>query len=447
MSRRPSWRNLQKIRDLTKIDCFPQKDNLKERVFEDAKLSTCVILWRNEPPIDKFVVHTHPGKHFEETSRSSSVAYEDVRLFDADELNIPNLNQEELNIVLRLTSSQQTDPFGKYADVIQGEINLTGDAKHISTKPGKHKIIRGAQVVRYRISDKLSQGEPLFLNKDQFLATEKSTSKAFAFQDSRIVFQRNTGVDDARRIHAALLKRDLFAADSLNFLSISSPEVSSGFLLGILNSTISEWRFRLSSTNNHVNAYEIKRLPTPRIRATTSQTERGSIVEKAVKSYESREYAAVLRWVEQELSWSYKAGHSGAERNDTVHDLLAHLAVEMASLHEKRGEIEHAWREWVESILPPNHKPIKTFLEQGWIAVGLERGWEGVKAEFQARKAIPSGRALQDLRRETEEGLEELRPLYERIRRTDELIDQIVYRLYGLTEEEISVVEASVERG
>ena len=51
------------------------------------------------------------------------------------------------------------------------------------------------------------------------------------------------------------------------------------------------------------------------------------------------------------------------------------------------------------------------------------------------------------MRRETEEALEELRPLYERIWRTDELIDKIVYRLYGLTEDEISVVEASVQRG
>lgn len=41
-----------------------------------------------------------------------------------------------------------------------------------------------------------------------------------------------------------------------------------------------------------------------------------------------------------------------------------------------------------------------------------------------------------------------MRPLYERrIQRTDELIDQIVYRLYRLKENEIAVVEASVERG
>ncbi len=31
-----------------------------------------------------------------------------------------------------------------------------------------------------------------------------------------------------------------------------------------------------------------------------------------------------------------------------------------------------------------------------------------------------------------------------RIMRTDELIDQIVYRLYGLTEEEIGIVEGNV---
>jgi hypothetical protein len=34
-----------------------------------------------------------------------------------------------------------------------------------------------------------------------------------------------------------------------------------------------------------------------------------------------------------------------------------------------------------------------------------------------------------------------LLPLLERIRQTDELIDAIVYRLYGLTEEAIRIVE------
>ncbi len=44
------------------------------------------------------------------------------------------------------------------------------------------------------------------------------------------------------------------------------------------------------------------------------------------------------------------------------------------------------------------------------------------------------------LRAEFEGSLGKLVPLRERIRLTDELIDAIVYRLYGLTEEEIRIV-------
>jgi hypothetical protein len=36
-----------------------------------------------------------------------------------------------------------------------------------------------------------------------------------------------------------------------------------------------------------------------------------------------------------------------------------------------------------------------------------------------------------------------LRPLLRRIARTDRLIDFIVYRLYGLTEEEVAAVEGT----
>ena len=44
------------------------------------------------------------------------------------------------------------------------------------------------------------------------------------------------------------------------------------------------------------------------------------------------------------------------------------------------------------------------------------------------------------LRAEFEGSVGKLAPLRERIRQTDELIDAVVYRLYGLTEEEIRIV-------
>jgi len=49
------------------------------------------------------------------------------------------------------------------------------------------------------------------------------------------------------------------------------------------------------------------------------------------------------------------------------------------------------------------------------------------------------------LRQEYEASVETLRPLEDALEKTDRLIDQIVYALYGLTDEEIAIVEGTVE--
>jgi hypothetical protein len=56
--------------------------------------------------------------------------------------------------------------------------------------------------------------------------------------------------------------------------------------------------------------------------------------------------------------------------------------------------------------------------------------------------ADPSGRAFQErLQTEYTASLAKLLPLKTRLAATDRLIDQVVYRLYGLTAAEIAVVE------
>ncbi len=63
------------------------------------------------------------------------------------------------------------------------------------------------------------------------------------------------------------------------------------------------------------------------------------------------------------------------------------------------------------------------------------------------RNRTPVGASLNDarfverLKAEYEKSLAVLLPIKERLAFTDNLIDQIVYRLYGLTEEEVKVVE------
>jgi hypothetical protein len=79
-----------------------------------------------------------------------------------------------------------------------------------------------------------------------------------------------------------------------------------------------------------------------------------------------------------------------------------------------------------------------------------EVGWDGFLGALQQNKnAIQSAKGIDVTRREPQEtvrgefdsSIAKLRPLLERIELTDKLIDQIVYKLYGLTQEEIAVVE------
>ncbi len=57
----------------------------------------------------------------------------------------------------------------------------------------------------------------------------------------------------------------------------------------------------------------------------------------------------------------------------------------------------------------------------------------------------PSDRKTQEfLERHYTNSISILEPLKARVNTTDELVDEIVYRLYGLTEEEIKVVKGTI---
>jgi hypothetical protein len=55
--------------------------------------------------------------------------------------------------------------------------------------------------------------------------------------------------------------------------------------------------------------------------------------------------------------------------------------------------------------------------------------------------SLSDGSLVERIKTRYEESFGRVLPIKERLAKTDALIDQVVYRLYGLTEEEIGVVE------
>jgi hypothetical protein len=76
-------------------------------------------------------------------------------------------------------------------------------------------------------------------------------------------------------------------------------------------------------------------------------------------------------------------------------------------------------------------------------AAGSGQGLLAILRKNARKLAVdPGGRKFQEaLKKEYEASLAVLLPLKARLAATDRLIDQVVYRLYGFTEEEIAIVE------
>lgn len=136
------------------------------------------------------------------------------------------------------------------------------------------------------------------------------------------------------------------------------------------------------------------------------------------------------------------------EESDVVHDLLAHLAERMIEMNkEKNSEIKGFLR-WLEGEIGApveeltSKTAIKEYYEAGFDALAgvLAKNKKKLKEGYDPTRREPK----EKLQAEFNVSVGKLAPLLKRIEATDGLIDQIVYKLYGLTEEEIKIVEASI---
>ena len=83
------------------------------------------------------------------------------------------------------------------------------------------------------------------------------------------ISQEVTGTNDIRRLHFGLAEKpptDFLCGHSVNKTQLRNQEHSKAFL-ALLNSKFMDWFFRITSTNNHVQGYEMEQLPIPAMTA------------------------------------------------------------------------------------------------------------------------------------------------------------------------------------
>lgn len=225
------------------------------------------------------------------------------------------------------------------------------------------------------------------------------------------------------------------------------------FLCCMLNSSLLDFYLKQVSTNFRGGYFAagkqyIEQLPIRRIDFTTPANERVQLTKQIINAYDIADNEGVLAQVQDVLS---------ANQSDVVHDLLAHLAQQMIDLNKsKQAELKRflSWLEGKLHIKPKNDGSTgidsltgKTNI-QGYLG-DYQKGEDAISwddfyyrlHQNRNRFAVSLNEIMGEIQSEYEKSLATLLPIKKELARTDALIDKIVYRLYGLTDAEIELIE------
>ena len=247
---------------IVSLDNFPQKDNPNKRIFYEVKLSTCILIVKNAPPKDAFPVRTYPANTFADNPIEYEISTEEVKQFDPKGYSIPMVSRDEWKILKKLHIDQNFTTFEDAVESYQGEMNITNYKDYFTENSDDLRMLKGVEIGRYRINKYIRQGKKEWFSREGFETIKDKFRRVDHIDQERIVTQQITGVDDSWRLKAVVVKKGTILANSTNYLLIK--KYNPRFLCGLLNSRLLDWRFRKTSTNNHVNTYEIDSLPFPK---------------------------------------------------------------------------------------------------------------------------------------------------------------------------------------
>lgn len=187
--------------------------------------------------------------------------------------------------------------------------------------------------------------------REKFLTGKGPETKAFHHRFPRIGLQESCPQNNFRRIIAAYIPSGEFCNHKINYTPEHKTELPIHFLLALLNSKISDWYFRLGSTNAAVSHYQLYNLPCP-IFASAREHADVSIEDDAMDAVGRGDLNHVFNLLEPML------GHHPFRT--TVRNVISEAAKKIIDLETARGDIPRSAR----SALDPKAQPYQDLIDR-----------------------------------------------------------------------------------
>jgi Eco57I restriction-modification methylase/TaqI-like C-terminal specificity domain len=260
------------------------------------------------------------------------------------------------------------------------------------------------------------------------------------------------GLTTTDKLAVALDTEGYLAMDALYVFRLGEKtSVNAHYLIALLNSRLLTFIYRYFAQEEgrvlaQVKADNLYTLPIRRIDFATPAIKRTAQVERTKVLYEkslaTKDMKDAVHLIEGELK---------AARADVVHDLLAFLAERMMAMNQEKRTTAKQFLTDLKDFHDIDARALnpKTKLDEFWRleALDLFAHLRKNARRLEEQNVRLSEKDEDKIRSRFVTAKEALLPLEAQITFTDQLIDQIVYRLYGLTPEEIKIVEGASTKG
>lgn len=425
------------IRDgfLRSVAAFPQKDDPHNRVFFEAKLSTCIYLVeRSYAPKYSISIRTYPGKSFRDAPKSCRVSVCDLEHLEPGNLSLPAIEQHDIDRWQAIASYPRVAKFSDVAPCYLGEIMFNASNRDlISRKEVGPRILRGANVNRHQVLDEAKQGEVVFLKYKDFLRRYAKDVRIRHHKSPRIAFQEASPIDNWRRLIPAYMTADNICGHTLRYFSTDA-RYDLFAVLACFASELCEWRFGLTSTNNHVNAYEVDVLPIPRF--SRLEIEEGRQVGVDWGRWDGILASGVSVWDECVAAEMDSVPATAKMWPDTVHDALAAAGKEMTRLGEERLTLTDGFAAEIVATLRIDEEQFSgmTYIRGGQASFD-DMQWEGFESLLRRNRracGLDPNRVLDKMHETYIQYVTPLRANRQRFAELDAAIDRVVWQLIGL---------------
>lgn len=341
------------------IEAFPQKDDPKRRVFEEAKLSTALFIAQRTSDDtrqqSRFPARQHQSKTIDNHSNKITLSGNDLSLYDPDRFSIVVCSQTDWDLAIRIIRSGRFCRLGSIATSFQGEVNETTHSDFINYSGDGPLIVRGAAVCLYSARH-ASQGKPAYLDKAGYLSGKRPNSKAWAFRERRVGFQRMSPQNNFRRLIMAPLEPECFCFDSVSYFPESQSRIPLELVMAIFNSKLADWYFRLGSTNATINEYQVDNLPCPIF---------GDGMDKSQIAVRKHASQAMHRGDFDECFGILRPAMDEPPFGIAVQEVIVELVSAIQCIERARGEIARSAR----SALDPEAQPYQDLIDRIFFAL------------------------------------------------------------------------------